>query len=132
VATTPLLRDTRRPRAFFCVFMYLLQISLSSLRSTEYTTNNQQLFRHTFHLCGIFYSHEVVKYTVQTDDSTIPPTTAYIGIYRRMANSDHRLQFLACSLYLPKNRRSFDDQLQRPIAECCTQADRWLRIFNEE
>jgi hypothetical protein len=35
-------------------------------------------------------------------------------------------------LYLPKNRRSFDDKLQRSIAECCTQADRWLRIFNEE
>ena len=50
--------------------------------------------------------------------------------YRRIANSDHR--FVTCSLYLPKNRRSFDDKLQRSIAECCTQADRWLRIFNEE
>jgi hypothetical protein len=35
-------------------------------------------------------------------------------------------------LYLPKNRRSFDDKLQRSIAECCTQADKRLRIFNEE
>ena len=39
---------------------------------------------------------------------------------------------MTCSLYLPKNRRSFDDKLQRSIAECCTQAERWLRIFNEE
>jgi hypothetical protein len=39
---------------------------------------------------------------------------------------------VTCSLYLPKNRRSFDDKLQRSIAECCTQAERWLRIFNEE
>ena len=39
---------------------------------------------------------------------------------------------MTSSLYLPKNRRSFDDKLQRSIAECCTQADRWLRIFNEE
>ena len=33
---------------------------------------------------------------------------------------------------LSKNRRSFDDKLQRSIAKCCTQADRRLRIFNEE
>jgi len=39
---------------------------------------------------------------------------------------------VTCTLYLPKNRRSFDDKLQRSIAECCTQAERWLRIFNEE
>ena len=39
---------------------------------------------------------------------------------------------MTCSLYLPKNRRSFDDKLQRSIAERCTQAERWLQIFNEK
>ena len=39
---------------------------------------------------------------------------------------------MTCTLYLPKIRRSFDDKLQRSIAKCCTQAERWLRIFNAE
>jgi len=49
-----------------------------------------------------------------------------------LANSEKWPSFVTCTLYLPKNRRSFDDKLQRSIAECCTQAERWLRIFNEE